>query len=58
MQPRPDRHLKLAEIAVADALQELAEAGQRRPTVGQMAQRLGMEPSRASRMTAPQFVWA
>lgn len=52
MQQRLDRHLNVAEVAVADALQELAEAGEQSPTVGQMAQRLGIEPSRASRMTA------
>lgn len=52
MQQRLDRHLNPAEVAVADALQELAEAGAQRPTVGLMAQRLGIEPSRASRMTA------
>lgn len=52
MQQRLDRHLNLADISVADALQELAEAGELRPTIGRMAQRLGIEPSRASRMTA------
>jgi DNA-binding MarR family transcriptional regulator len=52
MQQRLDRHLNLAEVAVADALQELAEAGEQRPSIGQMAQRLGIEASRASRMTA------
>ena len=52
MQQRLDRELNLAAVSVADALQELAEAGEQRPTIGQMAQRLGIEPSRASRMTA------
>jgi len=52
MQQRLDQNLKFAEVAVADALQELADAGEQRPTVGQMAQSLGIEPSRASRMTA------
>src|SRR5262249_48592867 len=52
MQQRLDRDLNLAAVSVADALQELAEAGEQRPTIGQMAQRLGIEPSRASRMTA------
>src|SRR5262249_20020806 len=52
MQQRLDRDLNLAAVSVADALQELADAGEQRPTIGQMAQRLGIEPSRASRMTA------
>jgi len=52
MQQRLDRDLNLVAVSVADALQELAEAGVQRPTIGQMAQRLGIEPSRASRMSA------
>lgn len=52
LQQRLERHLNLADISVADALQELAEAGELKPTIGQMAKRLGIEPSRASRMTA------
>lgn len=44
--------LNFADISVADALQELAEAGEQNPTIGRMAKRLGIEPSRASRMTA------
>lgn len=44
--------LNFADISVADALQELAEAGEQKPTIGRMAKRLGIEPSRASRMTA------
>lgn len=52
LQQRVDRHLNLAHISVADALQELAEAGEQKPTIGRMAKRLGIEPSRASRMTA------
>lgn len=42
--------LNLSDIFVADALDELAESGVQRPTVGTMAERLGIEPSRASRM--------
>jgi len=52
MQQGLDSHLNFAAVSVADALQELAEAEEQRPTIGQMAQRLGIEPSRASRMTA------
>lgn len=44
--------INLTDIAVADALQELAGAGVPQPTIGEMAERLGIEPSRASRMTA------
>jgi DNA-binding MarR family transcriptional regulator len=42
--------LNLSDIFVADALDELAESGVQGPTVGTMAARLGIEPSRASRM--------
>jgi DNA-binding MarR family transcriptional regulator len=52
LQQQLERHFSLAELFVADALQELAEAGEPRPTIGRMAKRLGIEPSRASRMTA------
>lgn len=44
--------LSFTVLSVADALQELAEAGEQKPTIGRMAKRLGIEPSRASRMTA------
>lgn len=52
MRQRLDGHLNLAALSVADALQELVEAGEQMPTIGRMAKRLGIEPSRASRMTA------
>lgn len=52
LQQRLAGRFNLADISVADALQELAEAGEQRPTIGRMAQRLGIEPSRTSRMTA------
>lgn len=44
--------LNLANISIADALQELSQIGDQRPTIGSMAQTLGIDPSRASRMTA------
>ncbi len=52
MRQRLGRQINLGNIAVADALQDLAEAGAPEPTIGQMADRLGIDPSRASRMTA------
>ena len=52
MRQRLGPHINLGNIAVADALQELAETGDQEPTIGRMAERLGIDPSRASRMTA------
>lgn len=52
MQQKLGSSLCLADVAVADALQELLDAGGDQPTIGEMAERLGIEPSRASRMTA------
>jgi DNA-binding MarR family transcriptional regulator len=52
MRQRLGPQVNLGNIAVADALQELAEGGDQEPTIGQMAERLGIDPSRASRMTA------
>ena len=51
MRQRLGGRLNLANVSVADALQELAEIGDPRPTIGSMAQTLGIDPSRASRMT-------
>ena len=51
MRQRLGGRLNLAHVSVADALQELAEIGEPRPTIGSMAQTLGIDPSRASRMT-------
>jgi DNA-binding MarR family transcriptional regulator len=51
MRQRLGGRLNLANVSVADALQELAEIGDPRPTIGSMAQSLGIDPSRASRMT-------
>jgi DNA-binding MarR family transcriptional regulator len=50
MQRELGPRLNLSDIFVADALDELAESGVQRPTVGTMAKRLGIESSRASRM--------
>jgi DNA-binding MarR family transcriptional regulator len=52
MRQRLGPHVNIGHIAVADALQELAETGDQEPTIGRMAERLGIDPSRASRMTA------
>ncbi|HKV38206.1 MAG TPA: MarR family winged helix-turn-helix transcriptional regulator [Blastocatellia bacterium] len=52
MQQKLGSPMRFADIGVADALQELLDAGVDQPTVGEMAERLGIEPSRASRMTA------
>jgi DNA-binding MarR family transcriptional regulator len=52
MRQRLGPQINLGNIAVADALQELAEGADQEPTIGQMAERLGIDPSRASRMTA------
>jgi DNA-binding MarR family transcriptional regulator len=52
MQQRLGGALNLANISVADAVQELSEIGDQRPTIGSMAQTLGVDPSRASRMAA------
>jgi DNA-binding MarR family transcriptional regulator len=51
MQQKLGSSINLADIAVVDALQELADAGEEQPTIGNMAEKLGIEPSRASRMT-------
>lgn len=52
MRQRLGQDINLGNIAVADALQELSETGDQEPTIGRMAERLGIDPSRASRMTA------
>jgi DNA-binding MarR family transcriptional regulator len=52
MQRKVGARINLANIAVADALEELADDGVENPSIGEMAERLGIEPSRASRMTA------
>jgi DNA-binding MarR family transcriptional regulator len=52
MQRRLGKEMNFSNIFVADALDELAEAGVEQPTVGTMAECLGIEPSRASRMVA------
>ena len=52
MQRQINGHVNFAALSVVDALQELMEAGEQKPTIGRMAKRLGIEASRASRMTA------
>jgi DNA-binding MarR family transcriptional regulator len=50
MQRQFGQNLNFTNIFVADALDELAESGVEQPTVGTIAERLGIEPSRVSRM--------
>ncbi len=52
MQRELGQHLNLAHIFVADALGEMRENRNEHLSVGQMAERLGVDPSRASRMVA------
>jgi len=52
MQKELGRRLNLSHIFVADALAEIAESGDARASVGQVGEMLGIDPSRASRMTA------
>jgi hypothetical protein len=52
MRQRLGRRINLGGIAVADALQKLSETDDQEPTIGRMAERLGIDPSRARRMTA------
>jgi DNA-binding MarR family transcriptional regulator len=52
MQRKLGQSLNFSGVFVADALDELAESGVDQPTVGAMAERLGIEQSRASRMVA------
>lgn len=52
MQRKLGQRLNLAHIFVADALDEMCESGDAQPSVGKVAERLGTDPSRASRMVA------
>ena len=52
LQKELGRRLNLSHIFVADALAEIAESGDPQASVGQVGETLGIDPSRASRMTA------
>jgi DNA-binding MarR family transcriptional regulator len=56
MQRQLGQNLNFGNIFVADALDELAESGVEQPTVGTIAERLGIEPSRVSRMVTDAIV--
>ena len=52
MQRKLGQRLNLGHIFVADALDEMRENRDEQPSVGKVAERLGIDPSRASRMVA------
>jgi DNA-binding MarR family transcriptional regulator len=52
MQRKLGKRLNLGQIFVADALDEMRENRGEQPSVGKVAERLGIDPSRASRMVA------
>jgi DNA-binding MarR family transcriptional regulator len=52
MQRELGQRLNLAHIFVADALDEMCENSNEQPSVGKMAERLDIDPSRASRVVA------
>jgi DNA-binding MarR family transcriptional regulator len=52
MQRRLAQRLNLDHIFVADALDEMCENSDEQPSVGKVAEMLGIDPSRASRMVA------
>lgn len=52
MERETGRRLEVSHTFVVDALEQAGEEGDQEPTVGAVAERLGVDPSRASRMVS------